>query len=90
MMKKRRENYGNRTSPNRSNFKIPAGEELSTAETCEFYHREIPALSKGEFLNWRSAIIVQKVQNKLTNVIIWLTVVLVILTGIQIYKIFEK
>jgi hypothetical protein len=82
------------------NFKISAGEEKSTAETCALYHREIPTLRQAEFLNWRSSIIVQKIQNdlskyqneltkhqnKFTNIVMWLTIVLTILTFIQVYQ----
>lgn len=74
------------------NLKIPTGEENSTATTCSLYHRMVPSLSQADFLNWRSPILINQIekklailQNKMTQRMMWLTVLISILTVIQIY-----
>ena len=75
------------------NFKIPEGEEKSTAAGCSMYHRIIPNISQADFLNWRSTILMDKIekkfaqsQNKMTIIMILLTGLILILTIVLIIK----
>lgn len=73
------------------NFKIPDGEEKNTAAKCPMYHRRISSFSHADFLNWRTNILINDIekkfaqsQNKMANILMWLTALIAILTVIQV------